>query len=107
MLADAGDEGGYVRGWYVPGNLPGSVAGPGRSGEPQGGSAGQAVNSLDGRVSSIVYIGTDTQYGVTLPGGQELRVREQNSSPESRLLAKEGEPVTVRFTADAARVLTE
>ena len=64
-------------------------------------------NVLQGRVTSIVYIGTDTHYGVTLPNGQEIRVREQNSSPESRFLAREGEAATVNFTPEAARVLTE
>jgi spermidine/putrescine transport system ATP-binding protein len=64
-------------------------------------------NALQGHVSSIVYIGTDTHYGLMLPSGQELRVREQNASPESRFLAKEGEGATVYFTPEAARVLTE
>jgi spermidine/putrescine transport system ATP-binding protein len=64
-------------------------------------------NTLRGRVTSIVYIGTDTHYGVTLPNGQEIRVREQNASPESRFLAREGEPTTIHFTPEAARVLTE
>jgi spermidine/putrescine transport system ATP-binding protein len=72
-----------------------------------GGQAAGAANTLQGRVTSIVYIGTDTHYGVTLPSGLEIRVREQNSSPESRFLAKEGELVTVQFTPEAARVLTE
>ena len=65
------------------------------------------VNVLTGRVSDIVYIGTDTHYGVTLSGGQRIRVREQNYSVESRLLAREGEMVNVRFSIEAARVLTE
>lgn len=65
------------------------------------------VNQLVGRVTDIVYIGTDTHYGIMLAGGQEIRVREQNYSPESRLLASEGEEVTVRFSIEAARVLTE
>jgi spermidine/putrescine transport system ATP-binding protein len=64
-------------------------------------------NELAGRVTSVVYIGTDTHYGVTLPSGQEVRVREQNSSPESRVLAREGEPASIHFTPEAARVLTE
>jgi spermidine/putrescine transport system ATP-binding protein len=66
-----------------------------------------ATNTLQGHVTNIVYIGTDTHYGVTLPSGQELRVREQNASPQSRFLAKEGEGATVYFTPEAARVLTE
>lgn len=70
-------------------------------------SDGTQANELQGRVSSIVYIGTDTHYGVTLSNGQEIRTREQNSSPESRFLAREGELVTVHFSPEAARVLTE
>ena len=73
---------------------------------PAAESAAQ-VNALHGRVTSVVYIGTDTHYGVTLSDGQELRVREQNSSPESRVLAAEGEGATVHFKPEAARVLTE
>lgn len=65
------------------------------------------VNQLTGRVTDIVYIGTDTHYGMVLNGGQVIRVREQNYSPESRLLAREGEEVVVRFSIEAARVLTE
>jgi spermidine/putrescine transport system ATP-binding protein len=72
-----------------------------------GDESAAGANALGGHVTSIVYIGTDTHYGVTLPSGQELRVREQNSSPASRFLAREGEGVTVYFTPEAARVLTE
>ena len=64
-------------------------------------------NVLTGRVTSVVYIGTDTHYGVTLPGGEEMRVRQQNSAIDSRFLAKEGDAVTIRFAPEAARVLTE
>ncbi len=66
-----------------------------------------AENKFAGRVTSVVYIGTDTQYGIKLDGGQEVRVRQQNASAETRLFAREGERVTVSFSADAARVLTE
>ena len=69
--------------------------------------AGDYANRLSGRVADIVYIGTDTQYGVTLTNGKEIRVREQNSSPQMRFLADEGDEVTVYFAAEAARVLTE
>ena len=65
------------------------------------------VNQYDGRVTSVVYIGTDTHYGVMLPNGQEIRVREQNSLADSHILAKEGDTLNVRFAVEAARVLTE
>lgn len=65
------------------------------------------TNMITGQVKDVVYIGTDTHYGIALNGGQEIRVREQNSSAEARLLAQEGDNVTVRFSVEAARVLTE
>ncbi len=64
-------------------------------------------NHFMGRVSNVVYIGTDTQYTVQLPGEQSVRVRAQNSAPGSRPLVDEGAEVTVSFPAQAARVLTE
>ena len=64
-------------------------------------------NHFTGRVSDVVYIGTDTQYTVQLAGDQRVRVREQNRTPGSRPVASEGAEVTVAFSAQAARVLTE
>jgi hypothetical protein len=58
-------------------------------------------------VASVVYIGTDTQYGVVLKGNHQVRVREQDNTPGSRPLAAEGDAVTVSFAVEAARVLTE
>ena len=72
-----------------------------RSGAADGG------NELRGRVTSIVYIGTDTHYGVTLGNGQEVRVRQQNSAADSRMLAREGDAAAIHFAPEAARVLTE
>jgi len=65
------------------------------------------VNRLPGTVEDVVYIGTDTHYGVRLPSGQKLRVREQNTDPASRPLAQTGEAVTISFLPQAARVLVE
>ena len=64
-------------------------------------------NHLPGTVEDVVYIGTDTQYGVRLPGGQKLRVREQNTDPASRPLAQTGDAVNLSFVPQAARVLVE
>jgi spermidine/putrescine transport system ATP-binding protein len=64
-------------------------------------------NAFTGRVLSVVYIGTDTHYGVSVPGGQQVRVREQNNMPGSRPLANVGADVTVSFAATAGRILTE
>jgi spermidine/putrescine transport system ATP-binding protein len=65
------------------------------------------ANALRGRVEAVVYIGTDTHYGVALPGDYKVRVREQNTHPASRPLAQTGDEVTVTFEQAAARVLTE
>jgi spermidine/putrescine transport system ATP-binding protein len=71
------------------------------------GEGSHATNQLNGRVESVVYIGTDTHYDVRLPGEQHVRVREQNHRPGSRPLAEEGDEVSVTFSAEAARILTE
>ena len=64
-------------------------------------------NVFTGRVLNVVYIGTDTHYGIEIPGGQKVRVREQNNMPGSRPLAQVGEEVSVSFAAAAGRILTE
>jgi spermidine/putrescine transport system ATP-binding protein len=64
-------------------------------------------NSFTGRILNVVYIGTDTHYSVSVPGGQQVRVREQNNMPGSRPLANIGAEVTVSFAAAAGRILTE
>jgi len=64
-------------------------------------------NAFQGRVLSVVYIGTDTHYAVSVPGGQQVRVREQNNMPGSRPLAEVGAEVMVSFAAAAGRILTE
>ncbi len=65
------------------------------------------ANNLPARVEDVVYIGTDTHYGVRLAGDHRLRVREQNTTPGSLPLAQQGDEITVSFVAAAARVLTE
>ena len=67
----------------------------------------QAGSNLKGEVAEVIYIGTDTYYGVQLPGGQKARVREQNTRQDHRDLPKPGEVVTVSFPASAPRILTE
>jgi spermidine/putrescine transport system ATP-binding protein len=64
-------------------------------------------NACRGRVSTVVYIGTDTHYGVEIAGGQKVRVREQNNMPGSLPVAQVGEEVTVSFAIAAGRILTE
>jgi spermidine/putrescine transport system ATP-binding protein len=65
------------------------------------------ANVVAGRVEEVVYIGTDTQYGVRLDTGHKVRVRAQNHDPFSRPAAAAGEPVSVAFVPQAARVLVE
>lgn len=67
---------------------------------------GADPNLFDGRVTNVVYIGTDTQYGVQLAGGQAMRVRMQNDLPGSKPVAGEGDAVQIGFSVDAARILT-
>jgi spermidine/putrescine transport system ATP-binding protein len=64
-------------------------------------------NNLKGRVEEVIYIGTDTHYGVRFPGGQKARVREQNITQDNRERAHTGDEVTVSFTRISPRLLTE
>lgn len=64
-------------------------------------------NNLRGRVEDVIYIGTDTHYGVRFAGGQKARVREQNATQAHKAIAKPGEEVTVSFTRTSPRILTE
>ncbi|MDP1546517.1 MAG: ABC transporter ATP-binding protein [Anaerolineales bacterium] len=64
-------------------------------------------NNLKGRVEEVIYIGTDTQYGVRFPGGQKARVREQNTSFAHKSIAKSGDEVMMSFTYVSPSLLTE
>jgi spermidine/putrescine transport system ATP-binding protein len=64
-------------------------------------------NNLKGRVEEVIYIGTDTHYGVRFPGGQKARVREQNITQDNQERASTGDEVTVSFTRMSPRLLTE
>jgi spermidine/putrescine transport system ATP-binding protein len=64
-------------------------------------------NTLNGRVEDVIYIGTDTHYGVCLAGGQRLRVREQNVLHGRRENASAGDEVSLSFTSTSPRILTE
>ena len=64
-------------------------------------------NNIKGHVEDVIYIGTDTHYGVRFPGGQKARVREQNLTQAQKEIAKIGEEVTVSFTHTSPRLLTE
>ncbi|HAV78046.1 MAG TPA: spermidine/putrescine ABC transporter ATP-binding protein [Anaerolineae bacterium] len=64
-------------------------------------------NNLKGRVEDVIYIGTDTHYGVRFPGGHKLRVREQNIKQSQKELARADDEVTVGFSTTSPRLLTE
>src|SRR5574339_528066 len=64
-------------------------------------------NNLRGRVEDVIYIGTDTHYGVRFAGGQKVRVREQNVMHRHHEIIQVGEDVSVSFAPTAPRLLTE
>ena len=64
-------------------------------------------NNLKGRVEDVIYIGTDTHYGIRFPGNQKVRIREQNVNQGFQQLANADEEVTVSFTRTSPRILTE
>jgi spermidine/putrescine transport system ATP-binding protein len=64
-------------------------------------------NNIAGVAEEIIYIGTDSHYGIRLADGQFLRAREQNVTRGSKSICSTGDRVTVSFTRTAARVLTE
>jgi spermidine/putrescine transport system ATP-binding protein len=64
-------------------------------------------NNLKGRVEDVIYIGTDTHYGVRFAGGQKVRLREQNVNQEYHQLSNPGDEVTVSFSQISPRILTE
>jgi spermidine/putrescine transport system ATP-binding protein len=64
-------------------------------------------NNLRGRVEDVIYIGTDTHYGVRFAGGQKVRVREQNILQGHHEIVQVGEEASVSFTRVSPRLLTE
>jgi len=64
-------------------------------------------NNLNGHVEDVIYIGTDTHYGIRFPGGHKVRVREQNVSQAQKEIAKVDDDVTISFTTTSPRILTE
>jgi len=70
-------------------------------------SMGHGDNSLKGRVEEVIYIGTDTHYGVRFPGGQKVRMRAQNISREHKEIARSGDEVAISFTRSSPRILTD
>ena len=69
-------------------------------------AAGDADHEIAGVVTHAVYLGTDTQYGVSLDAGPELQVRQQNSG-EFDQACEVGQRVNVILKEDAARLLDD
>jgi spermidine/putrescine transport system ATP-binding protein len=67
----------------------------------------QGGNNLKGRVEEVIYIGTDTHYGVRFSDRHKVRVREQNITQAHKEIAQTGDEVTVSFTRVSPRILTE
>jgi spermidine/putrescine transport system ATP-binding protein len=64
-------------------------------------------NNLRGRVEDVIYIGTDTHYGVRFGGGQKVRVREQNILQDHHEIVQIGDEASISFTRVSPRILTE
>jgi spermidine/putrescine transport system ATP-binding protein len=64
-------------------------------------------NNLRGRVEDVIYIGTDTHYGVRFAGGQKVRVREQNILQGNHEIVQIGDDASVSFARVSPRILTE
>src|SRR5215212_2542896 len=64
-------------------------------------------NNLKGRVEDVIYIGTDTHYGVRFAGGQKVRVREQNMTQGQHEIVQIADEVSVSFSQISPRILTE
>jgi spermidine/putrescine transport system ATP-binding protein len=64
-------------------------------------------NNLKGRVEEVIYIGTDTHYGIRFAGGQKVRVREQNILHGHHEIIQIGEEASVSFAYSSPRLLTE
>ncbi|MEM7117906.1 MAG: ABC transporter ATP-binding protein [Chloroflexota bacterium] len=63
--------------------------------------------SVNGRISDVIYIGTDTRYQVELATNDKVFVRVQNLGQEQDIVFHAGDEVAVQWSPDNAQVLTE
>ncbi len=63
--------------------------------------------TLDGTISDIIYIGTDTRYQVVIPTGDKLFVRVQNLGRPEDVAFNKNDKVHVQWLIDNAQVLAE
>ena len=61
-------------------------------------------DSMRGTIRQSMYLGTDTEYQVEIPGGKVLKVRDQNGF-EKRELMPPGCNVSLGFNDDSIRIL--
>jgi spermidine/putrescine transport system ATP-binding protein len=64
-------------------------------------------SALPGRVREIVYIGTDTRYGVTVSSGETIFARVSNTQSQNRRAFEVDQTVFVSWQAQDARLLAE
>lgn len=69
--------------------------------------ASTSAGGLQGRVSEVVYIGTDTRYIVALETGADVVVRQQNRSAPDARGPRKGDRVRVQWQMEDGRVLVE
>jgi len=68
----------------------------------------EQVNTLEGILEEIIFIGNDTQYIVLFKNGARFFVREQNHSPaEARTSYQPGQPCHVYWSPASTNVLLE
>jgi putative spermidine/putrescine transport system ATP-binding protein len=70
-----------------------------------GASHGSGLNSLQGVVDSITYLGPLTEICVRLPGGEKLMAHRQNRQLGEVEELRPGEPATVAWAPEASFVL--
>ena len=61
---------------------------------------------LAATVSEVTFLGTDTRYIVTIPGGEKAAIRVQNTGIRHAPAFQVGDQVTVSYDLDDAQILT-
>ena len=64
-------------------------------------------SALPGKIKEVVYIGTDTRYGVSISSGETIFVRISNTQSQNRLSFQVTQPVFVSWQTQDARLLAE
>ncbi len=65
-----------------------------------------AVNSFPGRITSVKYLGSDIEYHVVLPSGEEVTARKQTTDAQE-VIHQIGEEVTVQLPPTSLRLVEE